>query len=205
MGMPRLDLMLIGAKNSGRISHQRKLERIEEYNKNPKICKLITCSNPIPYKNKHRQIFCSSKCAIMDHNPIYKRTNYTKNIVDIKCKICKKIIKRNRRNINNKYCSRKCFQDNRSELKNIEIEKGLIHHRPTLRRYLVNKYGYCCFVCKLTNWMNKQISLEVDHIDGNHKNNFPENIRLICPNCHSQTPTYKAKNKGNGRKSRRKS
>ena len=46
------------------------------------------------------------------------------------------------------------------------------------------------------------IPLEVDHIDSNARDNHPNNWQLICINCHSQTPTYKAKNKGNGRSSR---
>lgn len=50
----------------------------------------------------------------------------------------------------------------------------------------------------------KDIVLELEHKDGNSQNNSKENVCLICPNCHSQTPTYKGKNKGNGRHSRRK-
>jgi hypothetical protein len=52
-------------------------------------------------------------------------------------------------------------------------------------------------------WLGKPIPLEVDHIDGNHKNNFPENLRFVCCNCGAQLETYKGKNKGNGRKNRK--
>lgn len=52
-------------------------------------------------------------------------------------------------------------------------------------------------------WNGVPIPLEVDHIDGNHKNSFPSNVRLLCANCHSLTPTYKSKNKGNGRHTRK--
>jgi 5-methylcytosine-specific restriction endonuclease McrA len=45
--------------------------------------------------------------------------------------------------------------------------------------------------------------LQLEHKDGNSENNKPENLCLLCPNCHSQTPTYGAKNKGNGRHYRR--
>jgi 5-methylcytosine-specific restriction endonuclease McrA len=63
---------------------------------------------------------------------------------------------------------------------------------------------YRCSVCGLDdNWNKQPLTLEFDHIDGDHKNNVPANIRVLCPNCHSQTPTYKAKNKGNGREIRR--
>ena len=45
---------------------------------------------------------------------------------------------------------------------------------------------------------------QIEHKDGNHKNNHEENLTLICPNCHSLTETYKGANRGNGRKERRK-
>jgi len=65
--------------------------------------------------------------------------------------------------------------------------------------YLAMERGYKCAVCGITTHNNKPLVLECDHIDGNHKNNVPENLRLICPNCHSQTNTYKGRNRGNGR------
>jgi protein-arginine kinase activator protein McsA len=47
------------------------------------------------------------------------------------------------------------------------------------------------------NWHGKPITLIVDHIDG-HSNNWDvDNIQLVCPNCDSQLPTFKARNKGN--------
>lgn len=54
---------------------------------------------------------------------------------------------------------------------------------------------YICEICGISEYNNKQISLELDHIDGNMNNNKLENLRILCPNCHSQTDTYKGKNK----------
>ena len=48
-----------------------------------------------------------------------------------------------------------------------------------------------------------KVPIELDHIDGNSENNSLENLRILCPNCHSLTPTYKSSNKGKGRKYRR--
>ena len=44
------------------------------------------------------------------------------------------------------------------------------------------------------NWNGKDLVLELDHIDGNNTNNSLENLRILCPNCHSQTPTFRGRN-----------
>ncbi|MFD4026715.1 HNH endonuclease signature motif containing protein [Streptomyces sp. NPDC058576] len=45
-------------------------------------------------------------------------------------------------------------------------------------------------------WRDRPLPLEVDHIDGNWRNNRPQNLRLLCPNCHSTTDTYRGRGKG---------
>jgi Zn finger protein HypA/HybF involved in hydrogenase expression len=97
-----------------------------------------------------------------------------------------------------KYCSNKCQKEFEMYQK---VSQGIASHR-TLKRYFMTKHGKCS-ECGIADWKNAPIVLELDHIDGNHKNNDLENLRLLCPNCHSQTPTYRAKNKGNGREYRR--
>lgn len=62
------------------------------------------------------------------------------------------------------------------------------------------KYGiggeYHCCKCKLEPvWDGSSLTLELDHINGNHTDHRPDNLRWICPNCHSQTVTYKGKNR----------
>jgi hypothetical protein len=52
-----------------------------------------------------------------------------------------------------------------------------------------------CEICGISEWNNKAINCQLDHIDGNNSNHRLENLRLICPNCHSQTDTYCGKNK----------
>lgn len=51
-----------------------------------------------------------------------------------------------------------------------------------------------CVSCGITEWNNKPICLQLDHIDGNRYNHKLENLRILCPNCHSQTDTYCGKN-----------
>ena len=61
---------------------------------------------------------------------------------------------------------------------------------------------YKCSICNLVEWNGKAISLQLDHINGQRKDNRIENLRLLCPNCHSQTDTFCGKNiKGIKRKS----
>lgn len=51
-----------------------------------------------------------------------------------------------------------------------------------------------CEACGITEWLDHPAPLELDHIDGNRHNHKLDNIRLLCPNCHSQTDTYRGKN-----------
>lgn len=81
-------------------------------------------------------------------------------------------------------------------------ETGKINIKP-LRRYLLKKQANCCAECTIKIWNEKPIVLELHHIDGNSENDVEENVVMLCPNCHSQTPNFKNRNMGNGRKFRR--
>jgi 5-methylcytosine-specific restriction endonuclease McrA len=52
---------------------------------------------------------------------------------------------------------------------------------------------YKCSCCGIGKWQGKRIGLELDHIDGNNANHALDNLRALCPNCHSQTDTYRSK------------
>lgn len=74
--------------------------------------------------------------------------------------------------------------------------------RRLIKEFVIERDGYKCSICGISDWNNKKISLWCDHIDGDATNNHPTNFRLLCPNCDSQTETFGAKNTGRGRKSR---
>jgi hypothetical protein len=76
----------------------------------------------------------------------------------------------------------------------INRSDGVREHGYMLRRALIESgTKYACFICGLTEWLDSQITLDVDHIDGDCLNDSRENLRFLCPNCHSQTPTFKNK------------
>lgn len=66
------------------------------------------------------------------------------------------------------------------KLKNRLLKEGVLENK--------------CSVCGITDWNGKELNMELDHIDGNRSNHKIKNLRMICPNCHAQTPTYRSKN-----------
>lgn len=65
-----------------------------------------------------------------------------------------------------------------------------------LKKRLLNEgyFEHRCMSCDLDTWLDQPIPLELDHINGDRRDNRLENLRLLCPNCHALTDTYRGKN-----------
>ena len=156
--------------------------------------KCLNCDKAFEGFISDERKFCSSSCSAIYNNKL--RAENAEN--NKQCLNCGEIVI-------NKFCNNKCQHE--YELNNIfnKIENGdtTLSHRQ-YKKYLIHKYGEKCMECGWVerNKTTNNIPIELEHIDGDSTNNTLENLKLLCPNCHSLTPTYKALNKGNGRHKR---
>jgi len=188
-------------KRGGLTSKTRGERNKKIYYENPKRCK--HCSGIIPYEKK-TNTFCSQHCSAIFNNLISKHPNgykceYETVGYEKPCEYCGKTVKRNRKIKSGVrvFCSASCcsFYYTEQKLKNNQHVK-----ESTLRRYLIHKRGHKCEGkdCGLSTWMGKPVPLDLHHKDGDATNNAPENLELLCKNCHGQTDNYGAKNIGRG-------
>lgn len=197
-------------ENVTKCTHFQKLNQLQInawYEKNKKQC--LYCGKDIPLGNMNfseykTRKFCSHSCAASYNNPYIKHENI-KNDINY-CLNCGKEIKKK-----NKYCSTKCqmeYQQKEWEKKWLagEVDGNTdsiwVEARDRVKTYLMRIYDNKCAICGWgeVNPYTGKIPLEVEHIDGNPYRTTPDNVTLLCPNCHSLTSTYRGANKGSGRK-----
>lgn len=138
--------------------------------KNPIFCSR-SCSAIFNNRGKRRHGQARPKCAMCDNLTAAYHTRCCSSLCDVNYKwdlIQNKIL------------------TNTGQITNFNLRKYLLLTNPT------------CEECKISSHYNgKPITLEMDHMDGDSSNIRLNNVRLLCPNCHSQTSTYKAKNSKN--------
>lgn len=83
----------------------------------------------------------------------------------------------------------------RVEIENILCNSNIKKKGDILKKVLLYSKikTYNCEICNINDWNNKKLVLEIDHINGINTDNRVENLRLLCPNCHSQTDTFRRK------------
>lgn len=189
-------------------------KRICDYDILPTKCH--HCNKDLPYEKRHLK-FCGASCSATFNNrqrikKVLKRREDVKVVTDDKniptlfgnCKFCNSDF-----SLKNKktqlYCSASC----KSKEVRVNIQKKILggdvngHSSNTLRQCLIDTRGCKCELCGISEWRGKPLVVIMDHIDGNSSNNSLLNLQLVCSNCDANLPTYKSKNKGNGRFSRK--
>lgn len=182
-------------ENNIDVSHIKTKATKDSYKANPKRCKY--CGNIIPY-DKRRNDFCSHSCSASYNNQGQIKNGKTLPEHSYCLNCGKEITKRN------KYCDNKCqweytykqyIQDWKNGLGT--GSKGVDDISNHVRRYLFNKYHNSCQLCgwNQVNQFTGLVPLQIHHIDGDCMNNSEENLQLLCPNCHSLTENFGARNK----------
>lgn len=196
--------------------HQRKydpgfvepaMRKTLAYSQDPAQC--LHCTEVIPYRQyveaKHEPKYCSRRCARLNSGSGRPKRNK-------KCLFCGEMFDFNSQKT---FCSIQCSGDFvrvDRDRKIAEWKKGTASGgyadgalAKFVRDYLLEQSDHKCTRCGWgeLNPTTGLTPLNVDHIDGDSTNHRPENLQVLCPNCHSITPTYGSLNRGNGREQRR--
>ena len=143
--------------------------------------------------------FCSHSCSAIFNNKL--REKILKTFI---CKNCTKELKK-KKNGGGVYCSHKCHREYEYEQRIEQWKHGLLlgftgktkSINDWLRKYLLDKYNNSCQKCGWNELhpVDGKPLVEINHIDGNAENNKEENLEVLCPNCHSMTYNFRARNK----------
>lgn len=160
------------------------------------IKKCLNCNSEL----KTGQVkYCSRSCSVTINNKLKIKEEIT-------CDFCKKKYKGKS---NSKYCSKLCSNEDK---KHKNISKWLcgddlgyksknVVLKTFIRNYLFEIRGTACSSCgfDVKHPIDNKTINEIDHIDGDASNNSIDNLRILCPNCHALTSTFRARNKNSKR------
>lgn len=180
--------------------------KIMIYDENPKYC--LTCDEKIDYcKDIKVKKFCSQSCAATFNNKVVIKR--PRDISEKICKCCNSTFSLKNKSTHTEFCSVSCGSTYR--YKN-NVDDWLSGKHPGwtgktrqlskfVRKYLHETRGTACEQC---GWderhpIDNAVLTEIEHIDGNAENNLLSNLKILCPNCHSMTPTFRARNKNSKR------
>lgn len=111
--------------------------------------------------------------------------------------LCLEALKNNRANKQTTHLN-KLASNHKSSVEEIFKKDSRYTRGSSIKSKLIKIFAVAekCAICTIgAEWNSKPLSLQVDHINGINNDNRVENLRLLCPNCHSQTSTYSGKNK----------
>lgn len=159
----------------------------------------LSCLELLPYEKRYSK-HCDHSCAGTEVNKPRRKHR--------KCKNCSQLLSAQQ----NLYCSQSChlevmYRDYIRRWLIGEVSGGNWHGVSNyVRRWLIQKRGRRCESCgwEKVNPITGLVPIQVNHKDGNPERHRPENLELLCPNCHSLTPSFGGLNRGRGRSARRK-
>ncbi len=155
----------------------------------------LTPEQKIEYTNKRKKELIAKNCQNCSKEYLVKsKEQIIRKFCSLSCSSCFS-------HKNNAFISRHnaILTDEQYKKAKIAPIKNSKHKVNTLRETIKIEQEYKCNRCKLELWQDVPITLELEHKDGNNKNNKRENLELLCPNCHALTPTWRGRNKNNSK------
>ena len=161
------------------------------YYKETVICKF--CNDPFRALKSENRKYCSSSCSISDINENREHTDETREKIS---NSIKEWHKNNESHFSNGGWKQGVEAHVKKSMERLMDEPFEDLSWDRKRKRILIEQKNTCDECGIKEWQDKPLSLEIDHIDGNKKNNERGNLRGLCPNCHSQTDTFRGRNKG---------
>lgn len=110
--------------------------------------------------------------------------SFKKRAIELECYVTNQSGKGNKKNMPKVDLNEIIFENKQPQYQTYKLKLRLFEEG-----YKQNK----CEKCGVCDWNGEQLNMELDHIDGDKTNHHLDNLRILCPNCHSQTPTFRNK------------